>query len=55
MKKLYFLTIFFISIGLFNIIESKELEVAWETEAKFELPESVIFDPKRSSLCIKYS
>ena len=47
MKKIHFLIIFLISIGLFNSsVETKELEVAWETEAKFELPESVIFDSK---------
>ena len=52
MKKLNFLIIFLISIGLFNTIETKELEVAWETEAKFELPESVIFDSKNEVLYV---
>ena len=53
MKKLHFLIIFLISIGLFNSsVETKELEVAWETEAKFELPESVIFDSKSEALYV---
>ncbi len=44
MKILNYILALFLTIGLFKPIESQELEVAWETEAKFELPESVIYD-----------
>ncbi|MDC3091210.1 hypothetical protein OA848_02355 [Rickettsiales bacterium] len=52
MKKINFLIIFFITISFFNTIETKELEIAWETEAKFELPESVIYDSTNEVLYV---
>ena len=50
--KTLILTIF--SFAFINIdnLNAKELETAWETEAKFELPESVIFDSKNDVLYV---
>lgn len=52
MKKTNFLSIFLISILFYGNLKSNELEIAWESEKVFELPESVIFDSKNDVLYV---
>ena len=53
MKKiLLFLTIFTVGIFGKHANSDEHLEVAWETEKVFELPESVIYDEKNSVLYV---
>ncbi|MAY90895.1 MAG: ATP-binding protein, partial [Rickettsiales bacterium] len=44
--------IFSITFFFFNTAKTKDLEIAWETDAKFELPESVIYDSKNEVLYV---
>ena len=53
MKKiLLFLTIFTVGIFGKHANSDEHLEVAWETEKVFELPESVVYDPTNDVLYV---
>ena len=53
-KFLFFLSIFTIGIFANDVRSDDSLEIAWETEKVFELPESVVYDPTNDVLYVSY-